>query len=171
MRGRREVFGFAKELFYTPVVDEVFEAGLFAISPIAMLREDADHGCGCGDGLVGTQQDPTVCRELTMPSDAAEEDAEVDAGGNAPAFADFDGHEADVVRVGDNGDGASVVERDVELARQLVHVGRVGDVGLQRFGEGGDVNQFLGIDTAFVGEAVMLRMLSAPEPRELMPSD
>ena len=55
--------------------------------------------------------------------------------------------EADVVGVGDDADGAAVVEGDIELARQLIHVARVGDVGLQRFGERSYIDKFVGIDT------------------------
>ena len=44
------------------------------------------------------------------------------------AFGDAHGDEADVVGVGDDADGAAVVEGDVELARQAVHVARVQDV-------------------------------------------
>ena len=83
-----------------------------------------------------------------MAGDAAKQDAKVDAGGNAATFADFDGYEADVVGVGDDRDGASVVECDVELTRQLVHVGRVGDVGLKGVGERRNVEQFLGIEAS-----------------------
>src|SRR5438067_11379250 len=113
-----------------------------------MLGEDTDNGCGYGDGLVGTQEEATVCGELAMSGDAAKQDAKVDAGRDAASFADFDGYEADVVGVGDDRDAASVVECDVELTRQLVHVRRVGAVGLKGLGERRDVEQFLGIEAS-----------------------
>ena len=77
--------------------------------------------------------------------DAAEQNAEVNAGGNAAAFANFNGDEADVVGVCDYRDSAAVVEGDVELAWEFVHIARVGDVGLERFCNRRDVEEFLGI--------------------------
>ena len=54
-------FSFAEELLYTPGVDEVLQAGFFAIGPVAVLREYANHGRGCSDGLIRAEKNATVC--------------------------------------------------------------------------------------------------------------
>jgi len=109
-----ELFGLGDESFDAPTVGAV-----------TVLGEDADHGCGDGDGLLGEQEESAVGGELAMAGDPGEQDAEVDSVRDAAAFFDLDGHEADVIRVGDDGDGSSVVEGDVELAGEVIHVGRV----------------------------------------------
>ena len=72
-----------EKLLHAPAVDEVFEAGLLAVGAIAVLGEDANHGGGDGDGLIGAEQNAAVGGKLLVAGDAAEQDAKVDAGGDA----------------------------------------------------------------------------------------
>jgi hypothetical protein len=71
----------------------------FAVGAIAVLREDADHGSGDSDCLIGGQEETTVRGKLPMASDPAEQNAEVDACGYAAALTNFNGDEADVVGI------------------------------------------------------------------------
>ena len=145
-RKGEELFGLVEEAFDAPAVDEVFEACLLAIGAVAVPDEDANHCSGDSDGLVRAQEKAAVGSELTVAGNAAEQYAEVDACRNAAALGDANGDEADVVGVGDDGDGAAVVEGDVELAWEIEHVTRVGDVGLQGFGERSDVDKLVRIE-------------------------
>jgi hypothetical protein len=133
-----------------------------------VLNEDADHRGRHGDGFFGPQEEAAVRSELAVAGDVAEENAEVDACGDAAAFVDADGDEADVVGVG--GDGAAVVEGDVDLrgrsnmSRELVMYACIASAS------GATSRSSLG-SRPVMGEEVILRMLSAPEPREVRPRD
>ena len=61
-----------------------------------------------------------VAGEILVAGDAAEREAEPDAGLDAEAVPHLDRLEADVVGVLEHGDLAGAVEGDVELARQAV---------------------------------------------------
>lgn len=141
-------FGLGEEAGNAPAIDEVFEAGLFAVGTVAVLIKDADYGRGGCDGLIGAEEEAAVGGELAVAGDAGEEDAEVDAGGDASSFRDADGDEADVVGVGEDGDGAAVVEGDVELAREAEEIAGVGDVVLEGVGERLYVEEFGGVEAA-----------------------
>src|SRR6266851_88306 len=136
------LLGLFEELVYSPFVYEVFEAGFLAVGAVSVFGEDADHGGGYGYGLIGAEEQAAVGGELLVAGDAAEQDAEVDAGGHVVAFGDANGDEADVVGVGYDADGAAVVEGDVELAGEAVEVARVEDVVVEGFGQWGDVVEF-----------------------------
>src|SRR5260370_31715834 len=88
---------------------------------------------------MGAEEQAAVAGELLVAGDAAEQDAEVDAGGYVVAFGYADGDEADVVGVGYDADGAAVVEGHVELAGETVEVARVEDVVVEGLGQWGDV--------------------------------
>jgi hypothetical protein len=135
-----------------------------------VLNEDSDHRGGDGDGFFGAKEEAAVRGELAVAGDVAEENAEVDACGDAAAFVDADGDEADVVGVGDGGDGAAVVEGDVDLrgrsnmSRELVMYACIASAR-------GATSRSSLESRPVIGEAVILRMLSAPEPREVRPRD
>src|SRR5260370_12063986 len=128
------LLGLFEELAYAPCVYEVLQAGFLAVGAVSVFGEDADHGGGHGYGLVGAEEQAAVGGELLVTGDAAEQDAEVDAGGHVVAFGYADGDEADVVGVGYDADGASVVEGDVELAGEAVEIARVEDVVVESVG-------------------------------------
>src|SRR5882724_4489303 len=111
-----------------------------------MLDKNAEHGGSDGDSLVGTKEEAAVGGELLVSGNAAEEDAEVDAGWDAVAFVDTGGDKADVVGVGNGGDGSSVVEGDVELAWEIEEVARVSDVGLHGLCKGGDIDELVWVE-------------------------
>ena len=58
------------------------------------------------------------------------------------------GDETDVVGVSDYRDGTAIIKGDVELARKVIHISRIGDVGLQRFGERRNIDEFLWVKTS-----------------------
>ncbi len=140
------LFGLREELLDAPFVDEVLEASLLAVGAVAVLGEDANHGGGDGDGLVGPQEQAAVGGELLVAGDAAEQHAEVDAGGNAVAVVYPHGDEADVVGVRDHADGAAVIEGDIELARQAIQIARVQDVAVERVGQRSHVVELVRVD-------------------------
>ena len=72
-----------EKLLHAPAVDEVFEPGLLAVGAIAILAEDANHGRGDGDRLIRAEEQAAVGGKLLVAGDAAEQDAKVDAGGDA----------------------------------------------------------------------------------------
>ncbi len=154
-------FGFGEKAFYTPAIDEVLEAGFFPVGAVAVLGEDTDHGGGDGYGLVGAEEQAAVGRELLVAGDAAEEDAEVDAGGDAVTFVDAYGDEADVVGVGDDADGSAVVEGDVELTGEAKEIARVEDVEVEGFGEVGDVVKFGRVDASDGGGGAVADIVCA----------
>ena len=119
-RKGQQLFGFGEELLDAPTVDEVFEPSFFCGRCGRHVAEDAHHGCGYGDGLVGTKEHATIGRELLMAGDSAEQHAKINVRRNAFAVADADRQEADVVGIGQHADGPAIVESDIELARQLV---------------------------------------------------
>ena len=104
-------------------------------------------GCWLQRRLVGAKEDAAVGSELTMAGDAAKQDAKVDAGGNTAAFADFNSHEADVVGVGDDGDGTAVIEGDVELAWQFDTCRASWRCRTAALRQRGDVEQFVRVET------------------------
>ncbi len=53
-REGEEFLSLREELRNAPVVDEILQAGLFAIRSVPMLPEDADHRCCDRDGLIRT---------------------------------------------------------------------------------------------------------------------
>lgn len=130
---------FGEKLFDAPAIDEIFETGFFAVGAICVLGEDANHGGSDGYRLVGSKKDAAIAGELLVACDATEMDAEVHSGGDALIFLHLHGDEADVVGIRDDADGASVVEGDVELAWEAVHIVGVEDVVAHRFGERGDI--------------------------------
>ncbi len=138
-------FGLFEELRGTPAINEVVQACFLAIRAVAVLGKDTHHRSGDGDQLIGAQQQATVGSKLLVLGDTAEQDAEVDAGGNGAAFADTHGDEADVVGVGEGGGAAAIIEGDVELARQAEHVPRIGDVVLERVREWLNVDELFGV--------------------------
>src|SRR5215472_6940324 len=81
-----------------------------------------------------------------MTSDAAQKYAEIDAWRNCAAFVYPHSDEANIVSVGKNRDGATVVEGDVELAGQFIHITRVGNVGLHGFGKRRYIDKFVRVN-------------------------
>ena len=56
------LFRFGEELFHTPTVDQVFEPGFLAVRAIPMLTENANHGGGHRDCLVGAKKEASSQR-------------------------------------------------------------------------------------------------------------
>ena len=81
-----------------------------------------------------------------MAGDPAEQDAEVDRPRVDPCLPNLNGDEADIVGVGQHADRSPVIEGDVELAWQPVHVARVEDVMAQAFGQRCYVEEFRGVE-------------------------
>src|ERR1035437_3167778 len=86
-----------------------------------------------------------------MSRDSAEHYAEIDSGGHGlalrgNAFVHPDSDETNVVGISNNRDRAAVIEGDVELSRQPIHIARVQNVGIQRLGQWSYIEQFLSID-------------------------
>src|SRR5579862_7013223 len=81
-----------------------------------------------------------------MTCDAAQKNPKVDTRGNGAAFTYSHSHEAYIVGVCKNRDGTAVVEGNIELAWQLIHIARVNNVGLHRFDERSYINKPVWVD-------------------------
>ena len=127
-------------------VEHVFHPRLVAVGAVAVVDEDADDGVGHLGGVGGLDDDAGVAGEILVSGDAAEREAEPDAGLDAEAVLHLDRLEADVVGVLQHRDAAGAVERDVELARQAVERALVEDVEVPFARVGPRVDQFLRID-------------------------
>ena len=139
--------GFLERFRDSPVIDEIFEAGFFAVGAVAVFDEDAHQGGGDGNRLGGSEQHAAVCGELLVAGDAAELHAEIDARPDALVVrSDFHRVEADVVGVGAGGNGTAGIVGDVELARQAVEVAVFQDVVVNGAGVGHHVDQLVGIE-------------------------
>ena len=94
----------------------------------------------------GLHDDAGVAGEILVAGDAADGDAEPDAGLDAEAVLHLDRREADVVGVLQHRDHAGAVEPDIELARNAVERAVVEDVEVPFARIGPRVDQFLRID-------------------------
>jgi len=95
--------------------------------------------------LVGLQQDAGLEGEIEMAGDAAQLQAEIEAGLEASA-GDLAGDEADVVGVFEHRHAAAAIEGDVELARQAVHLAVIEDVVVHGAAQRPRVVEFLAVD-------------------------
>ena len=80
-------------------VEHVFQPRLVAVGAVAVLDEHADDGVGDLGRILGLHQHAGVAREILVPGDAAQRQAEPDAGLDAEAVLHLDRREADVVGV------------------------------------------------------------------------
>ena len=97
-------------------------------------------------GVGGSHHHAGVAGEILVAGDAAEAEAEPDAGLEAEAVLHLDRLEADVVGVLQHRDDAGAVEPDVELARHAVERAVVEDVEVPLARIGPRVDQLLRID-------------------------
>ena len=84
--------------------------------------------------------------ESTMPGQATEQHAEIDALRHRLAGPDPDRGEADVVGVFEHADPPAAIEGDVEFARQAVQLAVVQDVMVEGAGQRPGVDQLLRVD-------------------------
>ena len=127
-------------------IDDVFQPRLVAVGAVAVVDEHAHHRVGDLGGVGRAHHHAGLAREILVPGDAAEHQAEPDAGLDAEAVLHLDRLEADVVGVLQRGDDAAAVIGDVELARQPVERALVEDVEVPLARIGPRVEQFLRID-------------------------
>ena len=133
-----------------------------------MIDENAYHGGGHGDRLLRTQQQPAVGSQLPVSRDTAKQHSKIHASRDTATLANLRCDKADVVGIGDYAYSASTIEGDIELARQPVEVTRVQNVVMESVGYGVESISSFG-SMPDKGDAVMLRILSAPEPRDVSP--
>src|SRR6185312_16892616 len=84
--------------------------------------------------------------EVAVPGDAAEQQAEPDAGLHAGALHHVHGLEADIVGVLERSNAAAAVEGDVELAGQAVERARIEDVEVPGARIGARIDELLRVD-------------------------
>ena len=135
-----------EEFLEAPGVEHIFEPRLGAVGAVAVVDEDAHHGVGDLGGVVGLDDDAGIAGEILVAGDAAEHEAEPDAGLDAEAVLHLDGLEADIVGIFQHRDDAAAVEADIEFARDAVERAVVEDVEMPFARVGPGVEQFLRID-------------------------
>jgi len=139
-KGKGEAFfGFSNELLHAPAIDKVFEARLLAVGAVAVRDEHADHGRGNSKGLIGPDQYSAVGCELLVAGDAAQQNAEIDAGRHVAALADAHCLETDVVGVSHDADGSTAIESNIEFSRKFIEIAQVEDVEVQCLRKRSDV--------------------------------
>ncbi len=136
----------AHEFLDAESIEHVFEPGLGAVGAIAVVDEHAHDGVRDRGRLRRLADDAGLAGEVLVPGDAADGDAEPDAGLDPEAVLHLDRGEADVVRVLEHRDHAGAVVPDVELARDAVERAVVEDVEVPFAGIRPRVEQFLRID-------------------------
>ena len=135
-----------QEFFESPGVEHVFEARLGAIGAVAVVDENPHHGIRHPGRVGRLDDDAGVAGEILMAGDAAQHEAEPDAGLDAVAVVHGDRRKADVVGILEHRDGAAAVEADIEFARNAVERAVVENVEVPFPRIGSGVEQFLRID-------------------------
>ncbi len=140
--------GFHKleEFFHSDLVDDVFQARLETVGPVAGVDENP-HDRVCNFGGVGRLDDDAgFLGEILVPGDTADAETKPHAGLDAEAVLHLNSGEGDVVGVFQHRDLSRAVERDVELARQAVKRTIVENMKVPFARIFAGVDQFLRID-------------------------
>ena len=145
-RKGKSLFCLRDEPSHAPFVDQVLQPRLLPIGAVAILIEDTNHGGGDRYSLFRAQQQAAIGGKLLVSRNAAKQNAKIDACRNIAALANMRRNETYIVGVRNHADGAAAVESDVELARQSIHVARIQDVVVERFGQRGYIVEFGGVD-------------------------
>jgi hypothetical protein len=149
---RKLVLSLAQEFFVPPCVEEVFQAGFFAIRAIPMFEKHAHNRRGHGNAFVRGKQNPAVTREVFMPGDPAKCHSEIDPWCDLsttpidPFVSNPHGYEPDVIRVLQRADSPAPIECDIKLPRQTVHIPMVQNEVMHPPGERPRVDQFVRVD-------------------------
>ena len=137
----------AHEFLDTDGIEHVFEPRLGAVGAVAVIDEHPHDGVGDRGRLRRLADDAGLAGEILVPGDAADGDAEPDAGLDAEAVLHLDRGEADVVRILQHRNQTAAVEPDIELARNAVERAVVEDVEVPLARVSPRVDQLLRIDT------------------------
>jgi len=129
-----------------PALDQVFEPCPLPVGAVAVVDEHAHDRGRRGDHLRRLKQHSGVACETAMPGETAEQHAKIDALGDRSPWADPDRGKADIGGVLQHADASAAVERDIELARQAVHLAVVQNVMVERAGQRPRIDQLVRID-------------------------
>ena len=136
-----------EEFLHSDFVDDIFQAGLETVGPVAGIDEDPHDRVGDFGGVRRLDDDAGFLGEILVPGDAADAETKPHAGLDAEAILHLNSGEGDVVGVFQHRDLARAVERDVELARQAVKRAVVENMKMPFARIFAGVDQFLRIDT------------------------
>ncbi len=164
--GNASSFSVSYEFRHAPPITRYFSRAFSR--PVAVFGVNPDHRRRHRHRLMRLQDHAGVRGELPVPCNAAEQNAQIEpAGSERPSSTRTAGKPMSLVSA--NAENASaIIESHVELVRQPEQVARVQDVQRKPIRMRTKVQQRLRA-IPLSGEAVMLRMLSSREPRELMP--
>src|SRR5258705_4564716 len=138
--------GQRQDLLKAQAVKDVFQPRLVAVGAVALVDEDPHDGIGHFCRVGRLDHDAGFARKVPVAGDAADHEAEPNAGRNCESVLYLDRLEADVVGVLQHGNEAGTVEADVELAWQAVERALVENVEMPFARKRAGVDQFLPID-------------------------
>src|SRR5262245_51221282 len=137
-----------QHLVEADAVDDVFEARLGAVGPVTLIDEHAYDGVGYLGRVRGLDHHAGFAREVSVPGDAADQEAEPYPCRDLVARSHLDCLEADVVGVFEHGNDAAAVKADVELSRQTVERALVENVEMPLSRVWPGIDQLLRIDAS-----------------------